>query len=66
MRSVSVNPDCISKFNELKLGKSLKGQELTDVLGRLRAIDANRSSMPIPKGPVPTSMKGMRGQMRGR
>jgi len=49
-----------------KLGKSLKGQELTDVLGRLRAIDANRSSMPIPKGPVPTSMKGMRGQMRGR
>jgi len=49
-----------------KLGKSLKGAELTDVLGRLRAIDANRSNMPIPKGPVPTSMKGMRGQMRGR
>lgn len=49
-----------------KLGRSLKGPELTDVLGRLRAIDANRSNMPIPKGPVPTSMKGMRGQMRGR
>jgi uncharacterized protein DUF4191 len=49
-----------------KLGRSLKGPELTDVLGRLRAIDANRSTMPIPKGPVPTSMKGMRGQMRGR
>ena len=49
-----------------KLGKSLKGPELTDVLGRLRAIDANRSNMPIPKGPVPTSMKGLRGQMRGR
>ena len=49
-----------------KLGKSLKGAELTDVLGRLRAIDANRSNLPIPKGPVPTSMKGMRGQMRGR
>ena len=49
-----------------KLGKSLKGPELTDVLGRLRAIDANRSNLPIPKGPVPTSMKGMRGQMRGR
>ena len=36
------------------------------MLGRLRAIDANRSNLPIPKGPVPTSMKGMRGQMRGR
>jgi hypothetical protein len=49
-----------------KLPRAIKGQELTDVLGRLRAIDANRSNMPIPKGPVPTSMKGMRGQMRGR
>lgn len=49
-----------------KLGKSLKGPELTDVLGRLRAIDANRSNLPIPKGPMPTSMKGLRGQMRGR
>ncbi|QBR91477.1 DUF4191 domain-containing protein [Nocardioides euryhalodurans] len=49
-----------------KLGKSVKGQELTDLLSRLRAIDANRSNLPIPKGPVPTSMKGMRGQMRGR
>jgi Domain of unknown function (DUF4191) len=49
-----------------KLPKALKGAELTDVLGRLRAIDANRSTMPIPKGPVPTSMKGLRGQMRGR
>jgi len=49
-----------------KLGRSIKGAELTDVLGRLRAIDANRPNLPIPKGPVPTSMKGMRGQMRGR
>ena len=49
-----------------KLGKSVKGQELTDVLSRLRAIDANRSNLPIPKGPMPTSMKGLRGQMRGR
>jgi hypothetical protein len=49
-----------------KLGRSLKGPELTDVRGRLRAIDANRSNLPIPKGPVPTSMKGLRGQMRGR
>ena len=32
----------------------------------IRALDATRSSMPIPKGPVPTSMKGMRGNLRGR
>jgi len=49
-----------------KLGRHVKGAELTDVLSRLKAIDANRSNLPIPKGPMPTSMKGMRGQMRGR
>ncbi len=49
-----------------KLGKSVKGAELTDLLSRLRAIDANRPNLPIPKGPMPTSMKGMRGQMKGR
>ena len=49
-----------------KLGKSVKGAQLTDVLSRLKAIDANRPNLPIPKGPMPTSMKGMRGQMRGR
>ena len=49
-----------------KLGKSVKGPALTDVLSRLKAIDANRPNLPIPKGPMPTSMKGMRGQMRGR
>lgn len=49
-----------------KLGRSVKGPALTDTLSRLRAIDANRSTIPIPKGPVPTSMKGLRGQMRGR
>ncbi len=49
-----------------KLGRHVKGAELTDLLSRLKAIDANRSNLPIPKGPMPTSMKGMRGQMRGR
>ena len=33
---------------------------------RLKALDANRSNIPLPKGPIPSSMKGMRGQMRGR
>lgn len=49
-----------------KLGKDVKPAQLTDVLARIKAIDANRSPVPMPKGPVPTSMKGMRGNMRGR
>ncbi len=49
-----------------KLGRSVKPAEMTDILNRLKALDANRSNIPLPKGPVPTSMKGMRGQMRGR
>ena len=46
--------------------RQVKPAEMTDVLSRLKALDANRSNIPMPKGPVPTSMKGMRGNMRGR
>jgi hypothetical protein len=49
-----------------KLGKQLKPAEMTDVLARLKALDATRSNIPLPKGPIPTSMKGARQQMRGR
>jgi hypothetical protein len=49
-----------------KLGKELKPAQMTDVLARIKALDANRSSIPMPKGPIPTNMKGMRGNMRGR
>ncbi len=49
-----------------KLGRNIKPSEMTDVLQRLKALDANRSAMPIPKGPMPTSMKGQRQNMRGR
>lgn len=49
-----------------KMKRTLKPAEMTDVLSRLRALDANRSNVPIPKGPVPTSMKGARQHMRGR
>ena len=49
-----------------KLGRHVKPAELTDVLNRLKALDASRSNIPMPKGPVPTSMKGLRGQMRGK
>jgi hypothetical protein len=49
-----------------KLGRKVKPAELTDLLNRLKAIDASRGKVPLPKGPVPTSMKGLRGNLRGR
>jgi hypothetical protein len=49
-----------------RLPKAVKPAEMTDILARLKALDANRSTIPMPKGPVPTSMKGLRGNMRGR
>lgn len=49
-----------------KKKRQLRPADMTDVLNRIKALDANRSVVPLPKGPVPTSMKGMRSQMRGR
>jgi MFS superfamily sulfate permease-like transporter len=49
-----------------KMKRQIQPAEMTDLLARLRALDANRSNIPLPKGPVPTSMKGMRSQMRGQ
>jgi Domain of unknown function (DUF4191) len=49
-----------------KLGRGLKPAEMTDVLARLKALDANRSTVPLPKGPMPTNLKGQRQNMRGR
>ena len=49
-----------------KLGRNLKPAQITDVLARLRALDANRSNIPLPKGPIPTNLKGARQNMRGR
>jgi hypothetical protein len=49
-----------------KLGRKVKPAEITDLLARLRALDAARPKVPMPKGPVPTSMKGLRSQMRGQ
>jgi hypothetical protein len=49
-----------------KLGKQVKPAEITDVLARLRALDATRSNIPLPKGPIPTNLKGARQNMRGR
>lgn len=49
-----------------KLGRQVKPAELTELLHRLKALDAQRPKLPMPKGPVPTSMKGMRQNLRGR
>ncbi len=49
-----------------KLKRQVAPADMTDLLNRLKAIDAARPVAPLPKGPVPTSMKGMRGNMRGR
>jgi hypothetical protein len=49
-----------------KLGREVKPAQMTDILQRIRALDANRSNIPVPKGPMPTSMKGLRQNMRGR
>jgi hypothetical protein len=49
-----------------KMKREVKPAQITDIRARLRALDATRSSLPIPKGPMPTSMKGMRGNLRGR
>jgi hypothetical protein len=49
-----------------KLPKSITPGDMTDLLARLRALDAMRPQAPIPHGPVPTSAKGMRRMMQGR
>ncbi|HJR39296.1 MAG TPA: DUF4191 domain-containing protein [Nocardioidaceae bacterium] len=49
-----------------KLKRTLKPAEMTDVIARLKALDANRSNVPLPKGPIPTNLKGARQNMRGR
>lgn len=53
-----------------KLGRKVKPAQMTDILARLRALDAQRPPLPMPKGPMPTSnrsaMKGMRQNLRGR
>lgn len=52
-----------------KLPKTLQPHQITDVRQRLRALDAVRPQMPVPRGPMPTSprqTKGSRQAMRGR
>ena len=50
----------------MKLPSVLQPSEITDLLARLKALDAVRPQVPLPKGPIPTSMKGARQAMKGR
>lgn len=52
-----------------KLPKKLQPNQVTDIRARLRALDAVRPQVPLPKGPMPTNqrqVKGARQAMRGR
>ena len=49
-----------------KLPAKLDKVEIAEVQSRLKALDAMKSRIPIPKGPMPTNMKGSRKAMRGR
>jgi hypothetical protein len=50
----------------MKLPRKIRPADVTDLLQRLKALDAMRPQLPIPKGPMPTSMKQARQSMRGR
>ena len=52
-----------------KLPKVLQPNQVTDLRQRLRALDAVRPQVPMPKGPMPTNprqVKGAKQAMRGR
>ncbi len=48
-----------------KLPNVLQAHQITEVKQRLRALDAMRPKIPVPRGPMPT-MKGVNRAMRGR
>jgi hypothetical protein len=57
----------LTKLNKhvQKMAKSIKPAEQTALMNKLKALDAMRPAAPMPRGPMPTSMKGARKMMRG-
>jgi len=49
-----------------KLPRNIRPAEMTELVQRLKALDAMRPQAPLPRGPVPTSAKGARRMMQGR
>jgi hypothetical protein len=50
----------------MKLPKNIHPADVTDAVQRLKALDAMRPQIPMPKGPMPTTMKQARAAMRGQ
>jgi hypothetical protein len=50
----------------MKLPKKIHPADVTDAVQRLKALDAMRPQVPMPKGPMPTTMKQARAAMRGQ
>jgi Domain of unknown function (DUF4191) len=50
----------------MKLPRNLKPGDVTEVMQRLKALDASRPTAPVPRGPLPQSSKAARQMMRGR
>jgi len=57
----------LTKLNKhvQKMKKSIKPGEQTALMNKLKALDAMRPAAPMPRGPMPTSMKGARKMMKG-
>lgn len=48
-----------------KMKKQIQPAVMTALLQKVKALDAMRPAAPMPRGPMPTSMKGARKAMRG-
>jgi hypothetical protein len=48
-----------------KMSKNIKPGTQTALMHKLKALDAMRPAAPMPRGPMPTSMKGARKMMKG-
>jgi hypothetical protein len=57
----------LTKLNKhiQKMKKSIKPADQTGLMNKLKALDAMRPAAPMPRGPMPTSMKGARKAMKG-
>jgi hypothetical protein len=57
----------LTKLNKhvQKMKKAIKPADQTALMYKLKALDAMRPAAPMPRGPMPTSMKGARKMMKG-
>ena len=57
----------LTKLNKhiQKMKKNIRPAEQTALMNKLKALDAMRPAAPMPRGPMPTSMKGARKMMKG-